>query len=316
MAWQAILRSNVTCVARLLQLCHIQDTTPYVLKPSFPLSVPMRFVNKMEKANPNDPLFLQWAPRREEEEVRDGFVTDPLEECQAHQSATILQKYAGRALLLVGPSCCVHCRFCFRRHTPCQENLFDVSWLRANSSIGEVILSGGDPLSLPTKTISSLLAQLEQIPHIQRIRFHTRFPVGIPERVDEPLLACLQACKKQIIFVVHINHPRELDTDVTQALSAIHRLGIPILTQTVLLKGVNDEVEPLRALFQQLGSCGFIPYYLHQLDRVQGAHHFEVPIERGKMLMDRLHAVLPGYLLPRYVQELPGEPGKTSITSS
>lgn len=317
MAWQDILKTNITSVRHLLQLCHIHETENYSLSPSFPVSVPLRLISKIEKSNAQDPLFLQCVPRRDEERSCEGFCTDPLDEQQAQKSCAILQKYAGRALLLAGPSCCMHCRFCFRRHKiyPIVDTSFsqELSWIRANKSISEIILSGGDPLCLPTNTLASLLQQLDLIHHIRRIRFHTRVPIGIPERIDEDLLTCLKGVSKQVLFVVHINHPKELDADVIRALSAVLKMGIPILTQTVLLKGVNDDLSTLEQLFQDLGSNGFIPYYLHQLDRVQGAHHFEVPIEKGRKLMDQLHSLLPGYLVPRYVAEIAGRTGKTQI---
>jgi EF-P beta-lysylation protein EpmB len=271
----------------------------------------------MEKGNNKDPLFLQCVPRSDEELFSKGFCTDPLAEKHSKQSCSVIQKYEGRALLLTSAACCMNCRFCFRRHTVHQQLDLSFSselhWLQENTTISEVILSGGDPLCLPTKSISSLLQRLEAIDHIHRVRIHTRFPIGIPERLDQELLNCFSTFTKQLIFVVHINHPRELDTDVIQALRSVLKLGIPVLTQTVLLKDINDDTATLQLLFEKIGNSGFIPYYLHQLDRVQGAHHFEVALEKGKRLVKELHKILPGYLLPRYAMEIPKEAGKRII---
>lgn len=189
----------------------------------------------------------------------------------------------------------------------------ELEYLRNNSSLREVILSGGDPLSLSDNSLKSLLKAINCIPHIDRIRFHTRFPIGIPERIDNSFLETLQSSKKQIIFILHINHHQELDDAIFEAIKKIQSLGIPTLNQSVLLKGVNDNVETLSQLYWKLTSKGVIPYYLHQLDRVEGSSHFEVEKAKGVMLIQQLQNTLPGYAIPRYVEEIPGSLSKTII---
>ena len=209
----------------------------------------------------------------------------------------------------------MHCRFCFRRHFPHSsvptENEFD--WLKTHTDIEEVILSGGDLLALPTKRLQEIFLHLENIPHIQRIRIHTRFPIGIPERIDSQLLDIFAQCRKQIVVALHVNHPKELDDDIAEALGQLRALNILLLSQTVLLKGVNDSASTLKELMQALTKIGVLPYYLHQLDRVQGASHFEVTAEKGKELIASLQATLSGYMVPKYVQEIPGRPSKQPI---
>jgi KamA family protein len=210
----------------------------------------------------------------------------------------------------------MHCRYCFRQNFPYEtaDKSFDeeLTYLQ-NNPISEIILSGGDPLSLPDETLSSLFSSLESISHLKRIRFHTRFPIGIPERIDDAFLQILSRSSKQIFFIVHINHPKELDTDVINALKKIQRLGIPVLNQSVLLKGVNDDEETLLALSETLLNAGILPYYLHLLDHVQGTAHFSLPDERAPELIRYVQTHLSGFGVPRLVREEPGKPSKTFI---
>jgi len=314
--WQKIWRTNFTNVSSLLDFCDIKEEQRAAIleNPSFPCSVPRRFAEKMEKGSIDDPLFRQVVPLKEEIVTEDGFTDDPLKEDQFHCSPCLIQKYHGRALLMTGSACSMNCRFCFRRHFPyCSTLPTEKDYLSINKGIDEVILSGGEPFALPTKNLAEIFSQLEKIPNIQRIRFHTRFPIGIPERIDEELLTLFARCKKQIVVVLHVNHKKELDEEIATPLKKIATLNIPILAQTVLLKGVNDSVSALTELMQSLSNIGVIPYYLHQLDRVQGAAHFEVPISKGQQLIAELQKTLSGYMVPRYVQEVPGKESKSLL---
>ncbi|MDB6081660.1 MAG: KamA family radical protein, partial [Chlamydiia bacterium] len=263
------------------------------------------------------PLFKQFVPLKKEGQNAEGFSIDPVQDISFRKEAKLLHKYEGRALIVTTSACAMHCRYCFRKNFPYEtkEPTFEkeLAILRADSSIQEVLLSGGDPLSLSDEALTSLLVEIEQIPHVRRIRFHTRFPIGIPERIDASFLQLLQECKKQIWFVIHSNHPQEFDEDIWQALKKIQKLGIPILNQSVLLKGVNDSVETLTALSEALVDHGVTPYYLHQLDRVQGTSHFEVTEEEGLRLMAAIQKQLPGYGVPKYVREIPGKASKTIL---
>ena len=287
------------------------------LDPTFPVSLPLRLAKKIEPGDIHDPIFRQFVPFRDEAIAVNGFVRDPLHESDARPCSNLLHKYHGRALFITSSSCGMHCRFCFRQHFPYTnpEEKFseEISYLYSHHEIDEVILSGGDPLALPTKTLSSLLTRLEAIPHLRRIRIHTRFPIGIPERIDEELILRLSEIKKLVVIAIHINHPNELDPDVADALQRLKSIGIMLLSQTVLLNGINDSTRVLRQLMTELIQAGVLPYYLFQLDHVEGAHHFEVPILRGLELMESLHATIPGYMVPRYVQERHGDPGKNLL---
>ena len=247
-------------------------------------------------------------------------MSDPVDESDAQLAPGLLQKYHGRALLVTTGACAIHCRYCFRRHYPYSEQPHSLDqWIpaleaiAADTSLEEVILSGGDPLTLVDSQLAELTRRLGQIKHLQRIRIHTRLPIMIPQRVNQELLSWLTETHLAPVFVVHCNHPNELDDQVAASLGKITEAGIPLLNQAVLLRGVNDDEESLVTLMKKLVQLRTMPYYLHQLDRVQGAHHFEVPVERGLALMRHLSATLPGYAVPRYVQERPGQPGKTLL---
>ncbi|MFI5333617.1 MAG: KamA family radical SAM protein, partial [Chlamydiales bacterium] len=226
-------------------------------------------------------------------------------------------KYEGRALLLTTAACAMNCRFCFRRNFDYQENesFFEqeLQAIEKNTSLSEIILSGGDPLSLSDEKLDALLEKLAKIPHLKRLRFHTRFPIGIPERIDTSFLDLLKRSHLQIFFVIHCNHPNELDEDIFAALKEIQKLGIPVLNQNVLLKGVNDDAKTLETLMRTLADHGILPYYLNQLDRVQGAAHFEVEEKKGQALMAEIARSLSGYTVPHYVREIPGNAQKTRI---
>jgi EF-P beta-lysylation protein EpmB len=243
-----------------------------------------------------------------------GFGADPVDEQAATLTTGLLQKYPGRALMVVTGACPVHCRYCFRRHFPYGEHsASDAAWspaleaLRANSSIEEVILSGGDPLTLSDRRLAALVHKLAEIPHLTRLRVHTRTPVMIPSRVTDALLGWLTETRLAPVMVLHANHANELDASVAAAVDRLRRGGVMLLNQAVLLRGVNDSVDAQCDLSRRLVEIGVTPYYLHQLDRVRGAAHFEVAVERGREIIAEMRRRLPGYSVPQYVQEVPGE---------
>jgi len=273
----------------------------------------------MVKGDWEDPLLRQFLPTLKEQEVSPLFLLDPVRDQEVRKAPKLLHKYYGRALLVTTGACAMHCRYCFRQHFDyaTSDKMFEeeLQEIANTPSLSEVLLSGGDPLSLSNANLQALLEGLDQIPHIKRLRFHTRFPIGIPERIDTGFLELLASLKSQVVFVVHCNHPSELDEEIFIRLKRIQQLGIPLLSQAVLLKGVNDDVETLAKLFMLQVDHGIIPYHLHQLDRVQGAAHFEVTKEEGRRLMAELELKVPGYALPKYVQDIPGKAHKTQITS-
>lgn len=283
----------------------------------FPLNLPYRLAEKVQKNTFDDPILKQFLPTTEENMVIEGFGVDPVGDSLARKGAKLLHKYEGRALLITTSACAMHCRYCFRRNFPYEnkDKSFsqELALLQEDNSIKEIILSGGDPLSLSNELLGSLLTRLASIKHITKIRFHSRFPIGIPERIDEEFLAILSKLSKQVVFIVHSNHAKELDQDVIEALKKLQRLGIPILNQSVLLKGVNDSLETLKELLEKLTDSGIMPYYLHQLDRSQGAAHFETSEDLGKKLLEDLTKTLPGYAIPKYVREVTGALSKTPI---
>ena len=289
------------------------------MRPRFVLNLPFRLAAKIQKKNLDDPILRQFVPLQDEEVMDPNFKKDPVADALSCKTPKLLHKYAGRVLLVVTSACAMHCRYCFRQNfaydSSHKEFEHELDFIAKDSSIHEVILSGGDPLSLDDQILDSVLQRIAAIPHVRKIRFHTRFPVGIPERIDAPFLAVLEKVPIQMWFVIHANHPRELDSDVLAALKIIQKLGIPVLNQSVLLKGVNDNADILIELSKKLSDHGIIPYYLHQLDQVQGAAHFEVKEDQGLDLISALKIQLPGYAVPKYVREIPGMPSKAACPS-
>jgi EF-P beta-lysylation protein EpmB len=287
----------------------------------FPLFVPQSFVARMRPRDPHDPLLRQVLPLAKEATPVAGFVADPVDDAAAVRQRGLLQKYHGRVLFVTTGACAVHCRYCFRRHFPygdAPRTLADwrpaLDEIARDSSLHEVILSGGDPLTLVDANLSELVRELAAIPHLRRLRIHTRLPIVIPERVTAGLIELLRGTRLTPIVVVHANHANELDIDVAAGLAKLADAGIPLLNQAVLLAGVNDSVEAQAALCERLVDLRVMPYYLHQLDRVAGAAHFEVPIAVGRQIIEQLRSRLPGYAVPRYVAEIAGESQKTIIS--
>jgi len=301
------------------ELCRLLGLPPSVAAAAeragreFSLVVPRTFLARIRPGDPNDPLLVQVLPKMEELTEVAHFRADPLGEAQAAGSPGLLRKYHGRILIVASPVCAVHCRFCFRRHFPYEESprktvLWDqaLALVAGDPSVDEVILSGGDPLSLDDTDLSQFTRRLAEIPHVSRLRVHTRFPVVIPQRVTYELIEWLTATRLTPIVVMHINHPQEIDQALALALGRLVRAGIVVLNQAVLLRGVNDRADVLEALFRRLVDLRVMPYYLHQMDRVAGAAHFEVPETAGVELIRTLRTRLPGYAVPRYVRETPG----------
>jgi EF-P beta-lysylation protein EpmB len=319
-------RELADAVRDLDELCRLLDLSPSQLGVSrgamerFPLLAPRGYVARMERGNPRDALLLQVLPRREEEQARPGFVPDPVADEASQLAPGILQKYHQRVLIVTTGACAVHCRYCFRRNfayddLPDFPRLWESAarQVAADRSIREVILSGGDPLTIADQRLSRLASRLAQIGHLRRLRVHTRLPILIPSRVNDELLAWLAGTRLTPVAVIHANHPAELDEAVARAIGRLVDAGIVVLNQAVLLRGINDDAQVLASLCERLIDLRVLPYYLHQLDRVAGAAHFEVPRAVGRRLMARLRHILPGYAVPRYVRETPGQPSKTPL---
>lgn len=286
----------------------------------FPLLVPESYLARMISGDPNDPLLRQVLPLDSEADSVPGYRVDAVGDDAAQLAPGLLKKYTGRALLITTGVCAVHCRYCFRRHYPYAESPQQLDdWrpaldaLAADDTIHEVLLSGGDPLALTDARLFVLISELEKIRHLRRLRIHTRLPIVLPERITNALLERLQESRLTTWMVIHANHSRELTGDCAEAIRQITGWGISTLNQAVLLRGVNDSVVALQDLCERLIDLGVMPYYLHQLDRVTGTAHFEVPEETGRALIAELRKILPGYAVPQYVREIPGEPHKTPL---
>ncbi|PRY72761.1 EF-P beta-lysylation protein EpmB [Halomonas ventosae] len=286
----------------------------------FEVRVPEAYLSRIRPGDPADPLLRQVLPLREEALATPGYVADPLAEAEHTPAPGLIHKYAGRVLLIASPACAVNCRYCFRRHFPYAENAPSrAQWeatldhLRDDATLHEAILSGGDPLAASDRQLAWLVARLDAIPHLKRLRIHTRLPVVIPERIDDALLDWLTATRLQKVMVLHINHAHEIDAAVIAACRRLSDAGVTLLNQSVLLRGVNDSVEALAALSERLFEAGVLPYYLHVLDPVAGAAHFDVADVDARELVAGLREVLPGFLMPRLVREIPGEASKTPL---
>jgi len=323
--WQQILADLVTDPKELLQFLELDplqlNLDPRVLA-AFPLKVPRPFMARMEKGNWQDPLLRQVLPLDRELPVAgDLAATDPLDEGHSNPLPGLLHKYHGRVLLTVAPHCAIHCRYCFRRHFDYRHNtpgrqawLAVVDYIRQDPDIREVIYSGGDPLAAGDRQLAWLTGQLETVPHLQRLRIHSRTPVMIPQRVTTDLLQWLGNSRLNPVLVVHCNHAREVDDDVARAFNRLRAEGVTLLNQSVLLKGVNDSLSALRELSETLFAAGVLPYYLHLLDPVQGVGHFDVAAARGRSLVTQMQNCLPGYLVPRLVREQAGAGAKLAVS--
>ncbi|RRN55007.1 EF-P beta-lysylation protein EpmB [Pseudoxanthomonas sp. SGNA-20] len=321
--WQRLWREAVRDPRELLAMLGLDAVAAGISDAAaaqFAMRVPRGFAARMRPGDLHDPLLRQVLPVVDEERIVPGFALDAVGDGAAKKADGVIQKYRGRALLVATGSCAVNCRYCFRRHFPyADETAARDGWagavaaIAADPGIDEVILSGGDPLSLATPKLAELSAQLAAIPHIRRLRIHSRLPVVLPERVDEAFVEWMSALPWPVAFVVHANHANEFDASVDQALARLRRAGAQLLNQAVLLRGVNDSVDALAELCERGYAAGVLPYYLHQLDRIQGAAHFEVDDERARALHRQLAARLSGYLVPKLVREVQGDPGKRPL---
>lgn len=321
--WQQALSNAITSPEELLKML---DLDPHLLpaaqkaSDSFALRVPRGFVARMQKGNLHDPLLRQVLPIDEELKTYATYGIDPLGETTANPMSGILHKYQGRVLLVITGVCGVNCRYCFRRHfNYTDNNPGSAGWAKAiayiaqDSSIKEVIFSGGDPLIASDKRLQTLAQQLETIPHVQTLRIHTRMPVILPERITPALVNWLGALRLKTVMVIHCNHANEIDQPVANAMQTLKAAGVTLLNQAVLLKGVNDNPNTLIELSEKLFAIGVLPYYLHLLDKVQGAAHFDVPAEIAKTLIQTITAQLPGYLVPKLVWEKAGAVSKLPV---
>ncbi|MDG4812310.1 EF-P beta-lysylation protein EpmB [Hydrogenovibrio sp. 3SP14C1] len=306
------------------QLCDLvelsPDDLPIAFDTDFPFKVPKHFANQIEKGNPNDPLLKQILPGLAENEIYPGFSPDPVGDLAANPHPSLIHKYHGRALLIASPRCDIHCRYCFRRHFP-YEQAKQQHWQAAlesiaqDPSIKEVILSGGDPMSLSENALIALINDIEAIPHVDTLRIHSRTPIVAPHKANRPqLLKTLQQSRLQKVLVVHCNHANELTSESAELMQQFRQSDVLLLNQTVLLKDINDSANALIALSKKLFSQGILPYYCHLLDKVSGAGHFEIKNAQAWAIFEQMRQTLPGYLVPRFVEEIAGEPYKTLLT--
>ncbi|HET8808096.1 MAG TPA: EF-P beta-lysylation protein EpmB [Methylophaga sp.] len=319
--WQQELANAISDPTELLRLLGLEKqlaTLDTALLKNFPVRVTQSYLNKMQFADATDPLLRQVFPLSDEGLPAEGFSLDPVGDHQALSAPGVLQKYQGRALLLTTGACAIHCRYCFRRHFPYSDsNPLASQWpqtlasLKADTSLIEVIFSGGDPLVLSDQKLAAMITDLDKIPHLKRLRIHTRLPLVLPKRITQKLLSTLSESRLQVVMVIHANHGNEIDNETAEVLAKLRAAGCQLFNQAVLLRGVNDNAQALIALSERLSDVQVIPYYLHLLDKVQGAQHFDVPQSRGEALIAEMRAALPGYLVPRLVREIAGEASKT-----
>jgi EF-P beta-lysylation protein EpmB len=321
--WRRLWRDAVRDPRQLLAMLGLEGLAASVSAEAaaqFPLRVPRGFVARMRHGDADDPLLRQVLPRTDEERIVAGYGLDAVGDGAARAATGVIHKYRGRALLVATGSCAIHCRYCFRRHfdyasdTAASAGWAEaIAWLRADPGISELLLSGGDPLSLSTSKLAELTDAARDLPGLRRLRLHTRLPIVLPERVDGALLDWLARLPWPVTVVVHANHANEVDASVMAALARLRGTGAVLLNQSVLLRGVNDDADALAGLSERLFEGGVLPYYLHQLDRVAGTAHFEVTDVRARALHSELQSRLPGYLVPRLVREIAGAPGKTPL---
>ncbi|MCZ6893385.1 MAG: EF-P beta-lysylation protein EpmB [Gammaproteobacteria bacterium] len=322
--WRAELRNAYRDPVKLLEALDIEAASiglSNAAAAGFAFRVPHAYAARMRRGDPNDPLLRQVLPLQEETESREGYSSDPVGEFALLRDGSLIHKYRGRALLVLTGTCAVNCRYCFRRAFPYGETVGQERLRRAfdriaaDTSLSEIILSGGDPLVLDDAALGHVLTALDAIGHVRRVRIHTRLPVVLPSRITDALLDVLNGSSTQTIIVIHVNHPREIDDRTVAALARCRAAGITLLNQSVLLRGVNDDAEVLTELSHALFDAGVLPYYVNLLDRVSGTAHFEVPDDRASIIEGELRARLPGYLVPLFVREIPGAASKVPLNA-
>lgn len=325
-SWQQELQSAFTNIDELLCFLelNIDDLSRhYKAAKTFPLLVTKSYAQRIKKSDWNDPLLRQVLPHPEELEKHPAYLSDPVGDNQASISPGLLHKYYGRVLLVSTGACAIHCRYCFRREFPYSDNTAHRSqtdsikqYLTTHPEVTEIILSGGDPLTLSDLKLQHLFELFKNLPQIERIRIHSRIPIVLPSRMSKKLLSILSSTNKKVIMVIHANHPNELDNEVSSTLFSIKNAGVTLLNQSVLLHGVNDDTETLTNLSHRLFDCNTLPYYLHTLDKVAGAIHFDSTMQHTVEIYNQLQQKLPGYLVPKLVCEEAGKPHKTLLTTN
>lgn len=320
--WHKSLAQGFHLAVDLLDFLQLpKNLAESLAEQQFKTRVPLGFAERMQKGNPQDPLLLQVLAIREELTISEHYTSDPLQESTTNPIPGLIHKYASRVLLTLTGACAINCRYCFRRHFPYEENNpgragWDEAfrYIQNDKQINEVILSGGDPLLTKDVILDELLEKLSLIDHVKTIRIHTRIPVVLPERINNGLLNCLEKTRFNKVIVLHCNHPQELDQNVADACSALRQAGCHLLNQSVYLKGINNNAQILAQLSERLFSFGVLPYYLHVLDKVQGAAHFDTQINQVLDTYQIMQSLLPGYLVPRLAREEPGLLHKTLLT--
>lgn len=325
--WQQELSEAFTCPAALCQALNLNPNSfagglaaMQQGAKEFKTLVPRHFVSLMQPNNPNDPLLLQVLPLGAEVQTVAGFTADPLGEAAANPLPGVIHKYKSRLLLTASGACAVNCRYCFRRHFPYQDNSLSrkdfaqvIAYIKSQPSINEVIFSGGDPLATSDARLRFFIEELAQLPQLTRVRIHTRLPVVLPSRLTQELTQLLTATRLKAILVLHVNHPQELSPQLAAGLAKLHQKGVLLLNQSVLLKGINDNAPVLAKLSEDLFALNILPYYLHTLDKVAGAAHFNLPLAQAKQLYAQLLTLLPGFLVPKLVVEEAGKLSKTPL---
>ncbi|WP_286270243.1 EF-P beta-lysylation protein EpmB [Thalassotalea hakodatensis] len=321
-SWQKELAAVVTDPSELLKMLDIDPNAyqdHFSARKLFPVRVPKPFIARMIKGDIDDPLLKQVMPLSDEFIETTGFSTDPLAE---HDTVAegLLHKYKHRVLMIVKAGCAINCRYCFRRHFPYADNSPNkqrwqqaLDYIADHQEINEVIFSGGDPLMANDQHLHWLITEIEGISHVKRLRIHSRLPVVIPQRITPELVNMLANTRLKSTLVFHINHPNEIDEQFANAIEPLRQARIPLFNQSVLLKGVNDEVNTLCHLSEQLFDHGIQPYYLHLFDKVQGVAHFDIDNQQAQTLVAEMMAILPGFLMPKVVREIAGEANKTPI---
>lgn len=320
--WQKILAQGFSSATELLDFLDLPSTLADPLaEQSFKTRVPRGFAERMQRGNPQDPLLLQVLAISAEMQTIEGYSIDPLHEAVVNPVPGLIHKYLSRVLLTLTGACAINCRYCFRRHFPYEENNpgrggWDAAldYIQNDSRINEVILSGGDPLLAKDAVLAELFDKLSQISHIQTVRIHTRIPIVLPERIDEGLLSCLANTRLNKVIVLHCNHPQELNQQTAAAFQALRQAGCHLLNQSVYLTGVNNRADVLVSLSETLFASGVLPYYLHVLDKVQGAAHFDASMEDVRVVFQEMQRLLPGYLVPRLAREEPGKSQKSLLS--
>ena len=321
--WKSILRQSYMSWRDLVKYLAIENKlieNECFYSPTFPLRVTRQYASRIEKGNPNDPLFRQIVPLAAEQNLDSLYTDDPVGEFGRSQNQSLLiTKYKGRALMIATGSCAIHCRYCFRKNFPYteksgyQKTIEALQELKTNVDINELIISGGDPLTLDDSKIQNILETVYNYDHIRRIRFHSRVPIVFPPRITPRFLEITRQYASKLVLVTHINHPQEIDAEVSRAINLLRNQKIILLNQSVLLSGVNDNLNTLLALSNKLFTVGILPYYMHMLDKVTGSAHYNVSRSTAKSLQKELYELLPAYLVPRFVEEIPNRASKIPI---